>query len=61
MTKHEIDRAKTALATYCDRTDVAVLDSGGYALTAYWITGGQKIFYALERVLDHVADIKARS
>jgi len=61
MTEHEIDQAKTALEPYCDRTDVAVLDPGGYALTVYWITGGQKIFYALAHILDHIADIKARS
>ena len=61
MTKKDLIKAERLLAPYVDRTERAGVDKGGLCLTAYWRSGGQKIFYALAAVEDRVQEIKTRS
>jgi hypothetical protein len=54
MTKSEISKAKALLSDRTQRTETVAVDGGGWALTAYWNDGGQKMFYSIEAVLDHI-------
>jgi hypothetical protein len=40
-----------------DRTEIMGIDGGGYCVTAVWLDGfGQRIFYALSEVHEHLAE-----
>jgi hypothetical protein len=54
MTKSEISKAKALLSDRTQRTETVAVDGGGWALTAYWTDGGQKMFYSLDAVRDHI-------
>lgn len=55
MTKQETKQAEKMLADRTDRVEVCGADTeGGLALTAHWIDGGQKLFYTLDQVRDHI-------
>lgn len=57
MTQQEIKKAKKLLANHVERTEISTLDGGGFAITAHWSDGsGQKVFYALDRVVEHIRD-----
>lgn len=49
MTKQEIKKATTLLSSRTDRTETAIHE-GGQCLTAYWLDGGQRVFYTLDEV-----------
>ena len=54
MTTREIKQAMKLLADHTDRTETIILDTGGQALTAHWLDGGQRLFYTLDAVRLHV-------
>lgn len=56
MTTSEAKQAEQMLADRVERTETIAVDGGGVALTAYWTDGGQKMFYSLESVEQHIAD-----
>lgn len=56
MNAREIKQAIKLLAGRTDRVETIGLDTGGQALTAHWRDGGQKIFYTLDSVRQHVSD-----
>lgn len=56
MTKQEIKSAEQLLSSRVDRTEIIGTGEGNFAITAYWLTGGQKIFHSLDHVQEHVAD-----
>lgn len=57
MTTAEIKTAQELLADHTDRTEVIGAEDGsGLYLTAYWLGGGQKLFYTLDQVRDYIAD-----
>lgn len=57
MTKQEIKIANSLLADHTDRTEViSAYDGSGLYLTAYWLDGGQKLFYTLEQVREYLAE-----
>ncbi|WP_013626616.1 hypothetical protein [Rubinisphaera brasiliensis] len=53
MTKAETKAAATLLADRADRTETVKTDTS-WAVTAYWRDGGQKLFYSLDAVREHV-------
>lgn len=57
MTKQEIKIAKSLLAGHTDRIEVIGAEDGsGLYLTAYWLGGGQKLFYTLDAVREYLAE-----
>lgn len=54
MTTHEINQAKRALQDFADRFETVSDGKGGNYLTAHWIEGGQKLFYSLNDVANHL-------
>jgi hypothetical protein len=48
MTQRELKTAERLLVDLTDHTQSVVLDGGGYAVTAYWRTGGQRLFTVLD-------------
>lgn len=50
MTQPELNTAIRILCSRCDRLSSIHLDTGGYALTAHWRDGGQRLFYSLDDV-----------
>jgi hypothetical protein len=55
VNRQEIKTAERLLAPYVERTETAILDSGGQCLTAHWVGGGQRLFYTLAAVQAWVA------
>jgi hypothetical protein len=61
MTRDEMTKAKELLEEDTDRTEPIGADTeGGWALTAYWRTGGQRLFCSLAEVEAAVDEISAR-
>jgi len=57
MTKRETDAAAKLLKDEVQRTEQCKASTqGGWCLTAHWIDGGQKLFYSLAAVQDHLAE-----
>lgn len=58
MKMQEIKEATELLADRTDRVEVTGSDTdGGLVLTAYWLDGsGQRLFYSLGEVKDHIAN-----
>ena len=56
MTKKEIKQARAELAEFAETT-TTIIDGKGQALCIYW-TGGQKIFYSLDRIQQWVMDMQ---
>ena len=54
MTKKRAQQAKHLLAAVAERIEIVAIDGGGYAVTAYWITGGQKLFYDFAALRRHI-------
>lgn len=57
MTKQEIIQATRALHDLADRIETASDGASGQYLTAHWIDGGQKLFYSLSQVADHLDSV----
>ena len=56
MTHDEIKKASQLLGSRTDRIETSVTDNG-QCLIAYWLDGsGQKIFYSLDEVEQHIAE-----
>lgn len=55
MTRSEITQAHQLLADRVERIDTAIYGDG-QCLTAYWIDGGQRLFYTIDEVREHVAE-----
>lgn len=60
MNMKELRQAERMLDEYTERTERASVDGGGMCLTAYWIGGGQNLFYALDTVEEWVIEREAR-
>jgi hypothetical protein len=56
MDKIQVEHAKTLLADRAERLEVCGMDTGGLCLTAYWVGGGQQIFYSLDSIEAWLAD-----
>jgi hypothetical protein len=55
MNLQEIAQAETLLQDRVDRNERTGTDTeGGWALTAHWLDGGQRLFYTIDEVRDHV-------
>jgi hypothetical protein len=54
MTHRELKEAERLLSDLTDRTESVVLDGGGQAITAYWLEGGQTLFYDLDTLREHL-------
>ena len=46
MNKRELAQAKKILEPFVQRTDVVGLQTGGQGLTAFWLEGGERLFYS---------------
>lgn len=58
MTSSEVYTAREILYGRTDRTEETLIDGSDgreAALTAHWLDGGQKLFYSLDEVRQHVA------
>ena len=53
MNKSEIAKAKKMLNDRAERFETMICGNG-QCLTAYWIDGGQKVFYSLDEVREHI-------
>jgi len=55
MNASEVKIAEKLLADRCDRTEACGADTvGGWCLTAYWLDGGQRLFYTMAEVRSHI-------
>lgn len=45
MTRRKAIKVAKLLDDHIDRYELIGLDSGGVALTVYWLTGGQTLYY----------------
>ena len=58
MNQKEIKQAEQLLADRTQMVSTICLDTGGQAITAHWIGGGQRIFYSLREIQSHLMDLK---
>ena len=56
MNGTELYAARQLLDGRVSLTESARHDDGGFDLTAYWLDGGQTVFYSLVAVRKHVED-----
>ena len=65
MKRDEIDWSRQLLEDRIDRSEILRLESSddcdSYALSVQWIHGGQRMFYDLAHVLEHVGCTDART
>ena len=55
MKQSELKHAEKMLEGRTDRVESIGADTeGGFALTAYWRDGGQRLFYTIREVEEHV-------
>ncbi|MEW6249831.1 MAG: hypothetical protein AB1716_04230 [Planctomycetota bacterium] len=54
MTSNEVTQTRELLAAQADRTETIGDGKGGQYITAYWRDGGQRLFYSLAAVREHL-------
>jgi hypothetical protein len=60
MRKRDTTTTMRLLEPYADRFERCGLDTGGWCVTAYWLGGGQRLFYSLSAVRDWLQDREER-